>query len=59
LKLKTLPVKQLHPRRLSLSVYGKGEDVSDLAGSARTSLTVLADERTVSKGKKNHESDTV
>jgi hypothetical protein len=57
LKLKLLSVKQLRPHRLSLSVYGKGEDVRDLAESVRshgirTPLTVLADERTVIKGKR-------
>ena len=60
MKLKTLPVKQLRPHRLSLSVYGQGEDVSDLAESVRshgirTPLTVLADERTVIKGKRRLE----
>ena len=60
MKLKTLPLKQLRPHRLSLSVYGEGEDVSDLAASVRahgirTPLTVLADERTVIKGKRRLE----
>lgn len=60
MKLKTLLLKQLHPHRLSLSVYGEGEDVSDLAASVRahgirTPLTVLADERTVIKGKRRLE----